>query len=227
MIEIRNLSKSFTNSSGQTDILHNISLTIEKGQWYTIFGPSCTGKTTFLGCLAGLLSPTTGEVLYDGIQFFQLSDKARSNYRRKHIGFVYQNVKFLQHYSIIDNVVLPFIHDEPKKTLYPKAMTLLEQVGICNELFERFPEDLSVEERQRVAIARALLGNPSILICDEPTGNLDVNERNGLLDLLSFYRAQGQTIIMVTRDEDATKYSDYIYKLEDKQLVEMDRHRIN
>ncbi|WP_107841843.1 ABC transporter ATP-binding protein [Metasolibacillus meyeri] len=221
MIEIRNLSKSFTHSTGQIDILHNISLTIEKGQWYTILGPSGAGKTIFLGCIAGLLPPTTGEVLYDDIELYQLSDKARGNYRRKHIGFVYQNFKFLSHYSIVDNVILPFIHDEPKKTLYPKAITLLEQVGIDPELFERFPEDLSSEEKHRVAIARALLGNPSILICDEPTGNLNVESRNELLNLLSFYRAQGQTIIMVTRDEEATRLSDYTYKLIDKQLIKL------
>lgn len=222
MIEIHKLSKSFAYSSGHINILHNISLTIEKGKWYTIIGDAGTGKTIFLGCVAGLLAPTIGEVLYDNIQIYQLSDKARSNYRRKHIGFVYQNFKFLPHYSIMDNVILPFIHDEPRKTLYPKALTLLQQVGIHAELFECFPEDLSSEEKYRVAIARALLGNPSVLIIDEPTAYLDAKACYEVLNLLSFYRNQGQTIIMATRDKEAAQLSDYTYKLIDKQLVQID-----
>ncbi|WP_042474969.1 ABC transporter ATP-binding protein [Bacillus ndiopicus] len=221
MIEIHNLSKSFKHSTGQTEILHNISLTIEKGQWYTIIGPSGTGKSTFLNCIAGLLKPTAGEVLYNDINIYQLSEKAKSNYRRHHIGFVFQDFKLLPHYSVLDNVILPFIYDEAKKALYPKAMVLLEQIGIRTELFKRLPEGLSGGEKQRVAIARALLGKPDILICDEPTGNLDIANRNGLLDLLSHCRAQGQTIVMVTHDEDVAKSGDHIYKLIDKQLVKV------
>ncbi|KYG91625.1 MULTISPECIES: ABC transporter ATP-binding protein [Metasolibacillus] len=219
MIKIHNLSKSFTNSSGQIDILHNISLTIQKGQWHTIIGPSGTGKSTFLSCIAGLLPPTTGDVLYNDIHIYQLSEKARRNYRSKHVGFVFQNFKLLPNYSVLDNVMLPLIFDEPKKILYPKAELILEQVGIHSKLFERFPAELSNGEKQRIAIARALINNPDVLICDEPANNLDNDATNSLLRLLAQFQANGQTIINVTHDEAASKYADYVYKLKNKQLV--------
>ncbi|WP_273126227.1 ABC transporter ATP-binding protein [Bacillus weihaiensis] len=213
MIEIKNLRKSYFCNFESKEILSDMSLIIEEGQWCTIIGPSGTGKSTFLNCVSGLLKPDSGEIIYEGINLYNLKEEIRSEYRRLNIGFIFQDFKLLPHYSVLDNVALPLIYDEPKTALYLRAKRLLDTVGMKEDLFNRLPEGLSGGEKQRVAIARALIANPKVLICDEPTGNLDIDNRNIIIELLKEFKNKGQTIIMVTHDEEVAQYGDITYKL--------------
>lgn len=217
MIDIKYLQKSFSESNS---IIENVSLSIEEGKWYTIVGPSGTGKSTLLKCISGLLKPDKGEVLYEKTNIFNMNENARSEYRKKNIGFIFQDFKLLPHYSVIDNVMLPLIYDYPKKELYIRSEKLLESVGINNSLFARLPESLSGGEKQRVGIARALMANPKVLICDEPTGNLDIENRDNILRILIECKNKGQTIIIVTHDEEVAKLGDKTYKLYKGNLKE-------
>jgi len=222
MIEIKNLKKTYSYLSSEIVILNNISLAIDDGQWCSIIGPSGTGKTTFLNCIAGLLSPEEGDVLYEKKNIYKMKEKARNTYRKLNIGFIFQDFKLLPHYSVLDNVVLPLYYDEAKNNLYRRATDLLNQVGIKEHLFNRLPESLSGGEKQRVAIARALIANPKVLICDEPTGSLDSDNRNKILHILSELKdSSGLTILLVTHDEEVAFKGDVTYRLNNGKLEEV------
>lgn len=222
MIQIKDISKSFINKQYTTNILKEITFSVNSGKWYSILGPSGSGKSTLLKCMAGLLKPDQGEVLYNGNDIYKYNEKTRNNFRKTTIGFIFQDFKLLPYYSVIDNVCLPLIHDQSKVELYKKAASLLEKVGISENLFTRLPEGLSGGEQQRVAIARALIANPAILICDEPTGNLDSENRDRIINLLFSIKAEGQTIVMVTHDHAVANYSDVILELKNGSIQEVE-----
>ena len=218
MIDIQNLFKTFNHTSGNANLLDNISLLVPTGKWFTIVGPSGSGKTTFLNCISGLLRPDHGEVICGDNNIYQLTDQKRSDYRRASIGFIFQDFKLLPYYSVLDNVILPLLYDEPKNVLYQRAEELLSKVGIPKSYFNRIPDRLSGGEKQRVAIARALIANPKILIGDEPTGNLDIENRNNILQILTTLKETGLTIVLVTHDEQVADCSDETYLLQNGSL---------
>lgn len=213
MLVMDSISKFYNQSNNTLRLFENLSISIESGKWITIVGPSGSGKTTLLNCLSGLLPPDNGKVLFREVDIYQLKDDSRSNFRKKNIGFVFQDFKLLPYYSVLDNVVLPLIHDEGKSSLYSRAKELLEKVGITEDKYNRLPDTLSGGEKQRVAIARALIASPAVLIGDEPTGNLDRDNRNQIVELLDTLRESGQTIILVTHDEEVAKHGDETYRL--------------
>ncbi|MDC3411981.1 ABC transporter ATP-binding protein [Aquibacillus sp. 3ASR75-11] len=221
MISVKNVSKSFQHLSlsQKTVILQNVDLSIPKGSWISIVGPSGSGKSTLLNIISGLLKPDTGEIYYNDVDLYQLHNKAKSDFRRKTIGFVFQDFKLLPYYSVVDNVMLPLLYDRKKKELYDKAVTLLQSIGIKKELFSRLPEGLSGGEKQRVAIARSLIADPDVMVCDEPTGNLDRENRDRIIDLLGQLREDGKTIILVTHDLDVADHGDKLYFLKDGSLT--------
>lgn len=221
MIRIGNLDKRFTSSDSPKKVLNDINLRIEKGSWCSITGPSGTGKSTLLNCLSGLLKPDKGSVYIGDTNIFTLNEKQLSDFRRKNIGFIFQDFKLLPHYSVIDNVILPLFYDEDVNKLKNRAEHLLSEVGIEKWLFTRLPESLSGGEKQRVAVARSLIANPELLICDEPTGNLDVENRNQITDLLLQVKRQGQTLVVVTHDEAVAGLGDVRYQLSEGQLKEI------
>ncbi|MCL1696797.1 MULTISPECIES: ABC transporter ATP-binding protein [unclassified Lysinibacillus] len=221
MIEIKNLKKTYTYLSEEFGIFNDISLVIDHGQWCSIIGPSGSGKTTFLNCVAGLTHPDEGDVLYEAINIHKIKEKTRNNYRRLNMGFIFQDFKLLPHYSVLDNVVLPLYYDEPKRNLYSRARNLLQKVGISENLFNRLPESLSGGEKQRVAIARALIANPKVLICDEPTGSLDLVNRNKIINILLELKQMGLTILLVTHDEEVANQGDVTYRLNLGKLEEV------
>lgn len=214
MITVSKLTKSYHHSLRKTVILDQLDLKVERGEWCSIIGPSGTGKSTLLHCISGLLEPDNGEVFFENTNLYLLKDKERSDFRRRKIGFVFQDFKLLPYYSVIDNVILPLIFDLSKKELYEKAKQLLLNVGITEELFDRLPDSLSGGEKQRVAIARALIGQPELLICDEPTGNLDIENRDRIIQLLYQFNQKGQTIIVVTHDHEVAAYGSITYQLQ-------------
>ncbi len=221
MLQAKNLSKSFHDGKYAKTILKDIHLHIPKGSWVTIMGPSGAGKTTLLNCLAGIIRPETGTVTINDVELLNLNEKQLCDFRRKHIGFIFQDFKLLPHYSVIDNVMLPLIYDEDNKKLKARAERLLSEVGIDEHLFHRLPAGLSGGEKQRVAIARSLIAGPDLLLCDEPTGNLNIESRNQMTDLLRKVKQRGQTIIVVTHDQEVANLGDVTYQLREGTLMEV------
>lgn len=220
MLQVKNISKSFQGENQQFSILDNLSFSVNKSEWISIIGPSGSGKSTLLQCIAGLSNTDSGHVFINQINLSDLSSNEKCNFRRKNIGFVFQDFKLLPYYSILDNVVLPLIHDFPKKVLYTRAKQLLEKVNIPSRLFNRLPANLSGGEKQRVAIARALMNEPSLLLCDEPTGNLDKDNRDNIIHLLTSLKNEGYSILIVTHDMEVASYSNRIYRLKNGVLID-------
>jgi putative ABC transport system ATP-binding protein len=210
MIKLQNIYYTYPNS----DFCLNIdSLTIEKGKKTAVIGPSGFGKTTMLNLIAGIIPSEVGDILIDDLKVNQLGDKERRDFRIKNIGFVFQDFKLLNYLNVQDNILLPYrinktlkMGSESKKA----AESVANSLGIDDKL-TKYPSHLSHGERQRVAICRALLNKPSILLADEPTGNLDPENKNHIMDILFDYvKAYGSTLITVTHDHELLKGFDTI-----------------
>jgi putative ABC transport system ATP-binding protein len=199
MIHLNQISKTFNVGNEIIHALHNLTLTVEKGEWLSILGPSGSGKSTLLNCMGGLDIPESGEVLIDQVSTATMTTSQLQSLRRNKIGFIFQDFKLLPQYNVLDNVCLPRLPYENKKRIKTRALNLIEEVGLSHRL-GHLPNELSGGEKQRVAIARALMNNPDIIICDEPTGNLDIQNRNRILELLEVLHHQKYTIIIATHD---------------------------
>ena len=219
LIKLENINKSFYDKTSRLEILSNIKLHVSSGSWISIVGPSGSGKSTLLHIMSGIIRPDSGKVYFNNRDIYELKEYERSNLRRRHIGFVFQDFKLLPYYSVLDNVKLPIYNKKKENELTIRAKELLDMVGIESALFNRLPEGLSGGEKQRVAIARSLIANPEVLICDEPTGNLDQKNRDHVIELLSGLKDQGKTIILVTHDSDAAERGDDIYHLINRTLA--------
>lgn len=213
MIQLQNLSVYFKQGEQQNVILNHIHLEIEQGIWCSITGRSGSGKSTLLNCINGLIEPNEGEVIINGKRFNGMNEEDKSNVRRREIGYIFQDFKLLPHFTVLDNVMLPLLYEEKKSVLKEQAKKLLKQVGIGENLYQQLPEQLSGGERQRVAIARALLANPKILLCDEPTGNLDIENRDQIASLLMQIKNSGTIVIVVTHDHEIAALGDVHYQL--------------
>lgn len=213
MIQIENLSVYFKQSNSQNIILDCIQLEIGQGIWCSITGRSGSGKSTLLNCINGLIEPNEGRVIINGKSFQGMSEEEKSEVRRRDIGYIFQDFKLLPHFTVIDNVMLPLLYEEKKSVLQEQARALLQQVGIGEHLYQQLPEQLSGGERQRVAIARALLAKPKVLLCDEPTGNLDVENRDQIAALLMQIKNSGTIVIVVTHDHEIAALGDVHYQL--------------
>lgn len=203
MLRTENLHKVYVETGAPLAVLKGIDLSIQPGEFVSLIGPSGAGKSTLLHALGGLDVPTQGKVLIDGEDMYRLSDKKRSLVRNAKIGFVFQFYHLLPEFSTLENVMLPaFIHSglAERKRIEQKALGLLERVGMQNRLGHR-PKQLSGGEQQRVAIARALINDPKIVLCDEPTGNLDTRSGENIIALLmQLNKDHGQAIVIVTHD---------------------------
>lgn len=199
--------------------LYDVSLSIEKGEWVSILGPSGSGKTTLLKVVGGMERLTSGNVEVNGRSLSSFSDKELQQYRRETIGFVFQQYRLFEQYSVLENVMIPQWPYQAKKQLQEKATLLLERVGM-SERMHHLPSELSGGEKQRTAIARALLNEPPILLCDEPTGNLDAENRENIIHILKQLHEQGITILLVTHDMEVMKYGDRELTLRDGTLKE-------
>jgi lipoprotein-releasing system ATP-binding protein len=198
MLEARNVSKAYPTPRGSLPILTDISLALEQGESISIVGPSGTGKSTLLYILGALEPPTSGTVTLDGRDPFTLSDKDLSAFRNKEVGFVFQDHCLLPQCTVLENVLIPEMVAPPDGTATERARQLLDQVGLSRRLEHR-PGELSGGEKQRVAIARALIRSPKLLLCDEPTGNLDRKSAGQVADLLlEINRASKAILIVVT-----------------------------
>src|SRR5688572_21690888 len=175
MLQVQNISKSYTTPRGELPILANVSLTLARGQAVAIMGPSGSGKSTLLYILGALDPPSSGRVTLDGTEHYALNESAQEAFRNTHIGFVFQDHSLLPQCSVLENVLAPTLVAVPRAQATSDltlARELLTRVGLGDRLDHR-PGELSGDEQQRAAVARALIRNPSLLLCDEPTGNLD------------------------------------------------------
>lgn len=196
MLEAKNLSKSYPTPKGPLTILNGVTLSLASGDAISIIGPSGTGKSTLLYILGALEPPTSGEVSLDGRNPFTLSDKAVSAFRNREVGFVFQDHCLLPQCTVLENVLIPTLVATEKSGVEQRAKHLLDQVGLSHRLDHR-PAELSGGEKQRVAIARAMICSPKLLLCDEPTGNLDRHTAAQVADLLLEMNRASKTILVV------------------------------
>lgn len=219
IIEVNNLSKIYKTKDLETIVLSDISLTINKGEFVAIMGPSGSGKSTLMHILGALDLPTSGKYILDGQDVGKLSDDQLADIRNRKIGFIFQAYNLLPRTSAIDNVIVPMDYAEiPETQSYEKAKKLLEMVGLSDRLYYP-PNKLSGGEQQRVAIARALVMNPSILLADEPTGNIASAQAEEIMAIFQKLNHDGHTIIMITHEADIAKHAKRIIYLKDGKVV--------
>jgi len=220
MIQVRALTKTLVSASHRVEILRGIDLMVPKGEVLAIQGPSGSGKSTLLGLLAGFDSPTSGTIHLDGVDITEMGEDELALLRGKKLGFVFQSYHLIPTLTAEENVMLPIELQGNSRKAEEKARELLEAVGL-QERFGHYPAQLSGGEQQRVALARAFAGSPSILLADEPTGNLDTLNGNMVLELLlKLNRQIGTTLLLVTHDPMLSRRADRIIHLRDGRIEE-------
>ena len=222
LLEAVNIHKSYRHGSNILHVLKGVDLRIEAGEIISIVGPAGAGKSTLLHILGGLDSPTQGQVILQGEDVYGLNDRSRAKIRNEKIGFVFQFYHLLPEFTALENVLLPaFVKADEKDIglLEARGKSLLKQVGL-NKRTEHKPQELSGGEQQRVAIARALINEPKVILCDEPTGNLDSETGKETIDLLRELNAKNkQTLVIVTHDENIAQMSHRTILMRDGRLV--------
>jgi lipoprotein-releasing system ATP-binding protein len=221
MIEAVNLTKSFKMAGLELTVLKGINLMIGRGEMLAIVGASGAGKSTLLHILGTLDRPTSGTVLFEGQDLFQLSDQRQAEFRNRSIGFVFQFHHLLPEFTALENVCLPaYIQNRSAGDVDGEARSLLKDVGLEHRLTHK-PGELSGGEQQRVAVARALIQQPNLVLADEPTGNLDTHTGDALFNLMrTLNRARGITFVIVTHNEKLSAQADRIIHMEDGQIVQ-------
>ena len=219
IIQATNLKRSFHEAGRELHVLRGVDLSIHQGEWLTILGRSGSGKSTLLHLIGGLDRPTSGSVVFDGTNIFSLHGGKLDRYRNQHAGFVFQFYHLLPELTALENVLIGSMLGSSilgwpgkRKAARARAVEILDRVGLADRMTHR-PAKLSGGERQRVAIARALVNRPSVLLTDEPTGNLDTDTAGSILDLFRKLHREGQTIVMVTHDQTVAKAGDRVVTL--------------
>jgi putative ABC transport system ATP-binding protein len=218
LICITNITKNYKVGTEIVRALRSVSLTINKNEYVAIMGASGSGKSTLMNILGCLDTPSSGEYILNNHKVSDLSDNELAEIRNKEIGFVFQTFNLLPRSTTLDNVMLPLIYSGiGKAQRWDKAMKVLKSVGLEDRVTHK-PNELSGGQRQRVAIARALVNNPSIILADEPTGNLDSKISIEIMGLLEEIHREGNTIILVTHEDDIAHYAHRIIKLKDGEV---------
>ncbi|MEO7766948.1 MAG: ABC transporter ATP-binding protein [Ferruginibacter sp.] len=221
MIRLQNIEKVYRTDTVETLALNSISLDIAKGEFLSVMGPSGCGKSTLLNIIGLLDAPSKGEIKIDEQKTEHFSDKQLAQFRNKKIGFIFQSYHLINDLKVLDNVELPLLYrTSTAKERKLLASAALEKVGLSNRV-KHFPTQLSGGQKQRVAIARAIVGNPEIILADEPTGNLDSAMGNEIMEILiNLNRTEGTTIVMVTHDENMAKRTHRLVRLFDGSQVQ-------
>lgn len=221
MIRLQNIEKVYRTDTVETLALNKVSLEIAKGEFLSIMGPSGCGKSTLLNIMGLLDEPSKGEVKIDSQKTDKLSDKQLAQFRNKKIGFIFQSYHLINDLQVLDNVELPLLYrSTTAKERRQLATEALAKVGLSNRV-KHFPSQLSGGQKQRVAIARAIVGQPEIILADEPTGNLDSAMGNEIMDiLLQLNKNDGTTIVMVTHDENMAHKTHRLVRLFDGSQVQ-------
>ena len=221
MIQCAGVSKSYRRGHATITPLEKLDLTVPKGEFLALMGPSGSGKTTLLNLLSGIDSPTEGSLVIAGAELSKLSRSALTKWRSRHVGYIFQLYHLVPVLTAFENVELPLLLSPmSKRERHERVKSVLELVGLGDRIHHT-PSELSGGQEQRVAIARALVGDPPLLVADEPTGDLDRESATKILDLLrQLSREHGKTIVMVTHDPRAAEAADRILHLEKGQLLE-------
>lgn len=226
IIKIQGIKKYYKVGTQEVRALDGVDLTIHDNEYVAIMGPSGSGKSTMMNILGCLDSPSGGTYILNGTDVSQMNDSALAEVRNKEIGFIFQSFNLLPRYSALENVALPLIYSgESKKDRDIRAEKALESVDLTDRMHHR-PNELSGGQRQRVAVARALVNKPSIILADEPTGNLDSKTSVDIMKLFEAIHNKGNTIIVVTHEEDIAKHAHRIIRLRDG-LIESDEVNLN
>jgi len=219
MIETDNLWKTYTMGHEKVHALRSVSINIERGEYIAIMGPSGSGKSTLMNLIGCLDTPTQGEYWLNDKRVSQMIDNDLANIRNREIGFVFQTFNLLPRATALHNVELPLIYNgTPKLERKKMAETALEKVELADRMLHK-PSELSGGQRQRVALARALVNNPSILLADEPTGNLDSKTSEEIMKLFATLHRQGNTIITVTHEPSVAKYAQRVLSILDGRIA--------
>jgi len=221
IVEARNVDKRYDTGKVEVHALRDVSFSVRPGEMVAIMGPSGSGKTTLLNCLSGLDAIDSGDVLIEGVSLGEMSDEARTDYRARRMGFVFQFYNLIPVLSAVENVELPLLVARvPAKEARSKALAALEMVGL-GERAEHVPDELSGGQRQRATIARALVNEPAIVWADEPTGDLDSENAEEIVALMrQLNREQGLTFLIVTHDIGVGRSTDRIVRMVDGQIVD-------
>lgn len=221
IISIKNISKEYIMGREKIFALKDVSINISKNEYVALMGPSGSGKSTLMNILGCLDSPTGGEYVLNGINVSRMTDDELAHVRNKEIGFVFQTFNLLPRLSALENVALPMVYAGlNKQDRTARAEQVMDMVGLKDRMHHK-PNELSGGQRQRVAIARALVNNPSIILADEPTGNLDTKTSYEIMNIFEEINLKGNTVILVTHEEDIAKHAKRIVRLRDG-LVETD-----
>lgn len=237
IIETKQLSKTFSNGGVQQHVLKNIDLEIREGDFTIIMGASGAGKSTLLYSLSGMDKPTVGEINFCGKDITKMNPDALAMFRRTNCGFVFQQTYLVDSMSVLDNVLAAgLLVNKDKKAVTEKAKEVLRSVDIAEELWNKFPTQISGGEAQRVGIARALINHPALVFADEPTGALNSHTGRDVLDALTKFNESGQSIVMVTHDIKSARRGNRILYIKDGEIAgecdlgayipgDQDRHR--
>jgi putative ABC transport system ATP-binding protein len=219
LIDLKNIYKIYKMGSTQINALDGLDCTIDKGEYVALMGPSGSGKSTLMNVIGCLDSPSSGTYLLNGTNVSTMTDDDLATVRNVEIGFVFQSFNLLPRTSALENVALPLVYaGVAKKERLERAQVVLEKVGL-GDRGDHKPNELSGGQRQRVAIARALINNPSIVLADEPTGNLDSKSSLEIMALFEEIHAEGNTVVMVTHEEDIAKYAKRTIRMIDGKMA--------
>lgn len=220
IIKLESISKVYRTKEMETVALENVNLEVKKGDFLSIMGASGCGKSTLLNIMGLLDSPSSGKIYIDEMETTSMSDKQMAEFRNKTLGFVFQSFHLIKSLNVIDNVELPLLYRKSSEgNRRELTHKVLEKVGLSHRM-KHFPSQLSGGQCQRVAIARALIGNPQIILADEPTGNLDSKMGTEIMNLLLQLNSEGTTVVMVTHDEQIAKTTKRIARFFDGRQVE-------
>jgi putative ABC transport system ATP-binding protein len=218
LISLRNITKTYVLGEQIVDALIGVDLQILRGEYIALMGPSGSGKSTLMNIIGCLDTPTSGEYWLNNKEVSQMSDSSLSEVRNTEIGFVFQTFNLLNRLTAIDNVALPLVYAGiPLSQRTERAKVVLEKVGLKDRMNHK-PNELSGGQRQRVAVARALINNPSLLLADEPTGNLDTKTSYEIMALFDDIHQSGNTIVLVTHEEDIANHAKHVVRMRDGQI---------
>ena len=225
IISLENIIRDFPLGKEVVKVLRGISLNINKGEYVALMGASGSGKSTLMNLLGCLDTPTSGTYHLNGIDVSHLDDNELAEIRNREIGFVFQTFNLLPRSTALDNVALPMVYaGKPEKERIARAEKILEDVGLADRMDHK-PNELSGGQRQRVAVGRALVNNPSIILADEPTGNLDSTTSLEIMNLFDEIHTQGNTVIIVTHEEDIAAHAHRIIRLKDGEVYSDESNR--
>jgi len=218
-IKLQHLSKAYETGIETIQVLAEIDLTIEPGSWLTITGPSGSGKTTLLRLLSAIERADSGQMMIGQLDAMSATEAERRSFRREKVGYIFQDFQLFEQFDVLTNVMIPLLPYEPRKLVEEKATRLLKTVGLLHRK-HHLPARISGGEKQRTAIARALMNNPELILCDEPTGSLDLDNRNQIMEVLQKIHKNGATIVLVTHDPELAKYGDVQFELRNGKISE-------